>query len=83
MKKILTLLVMTMTLALSACHQDNDDYMTLASIRLDGGDTLTIERVQAMAHVTNLNTRHVVSSADFTGAELQIELLRGSYQVNV
>ena len=83
MKKILTLLVMTMTMALAACHQDNDDYMTLASIRLDGGDTLTIERVQAMAHVTNLNTRHVVSSADFTGAELQIELLRGAYQVNV
>ena len=83
MKKILTLLVMAMTLALSACHQDNDDYMTLATIQLDGGEGVTIERVQAMAHITNLNTKHVVSTADFTGAQVRIELLRGAYQVSI
>lgn len=83
MKKILTILVTSMTLALCACHQDNDDYMTMATLRLDGGDTLTIDRVQAMAHITNLNTRHVVSTADFIGPEVQIELLRGAYQVHV
>lgn len=83
MKKIIILFTLILTVSLSACHQDNDDYMTQASICLDGGDTLMIDRVQAMAHITNLNTRHVVSTADFNGPEVQIELLRGAYQINI
>lgn len=83
MKKLFTILMCCMTLALTACHQDNDDYMTLATIQLDGGEGVTIERVQAMAHITNLNTKHVVSTADFTGAQVQIELLRGAYQISI
>ena len=83
MKKLFTILICCMTLALTACHQDNDDYMTLATIQLDGGEGVTIERVQAMAHITNLNTKHVVSTADFIGAQVRIELLRGAYQVSI
>lgn len=83
MKKLLMILTCCMTLALTACHQDNDDYMTLATIQLDGGSDVTIERVQAMAHITNLNTKHVVSTAGFTGDQVQIELLRGAYQVSI
>ena len=83
MKKLFTILICCMTLALTACHQNNDDYMTLATIQLDGGEGVTIERVQAMAHITNLNTKHVVSTADFTGAQVRIELLRGAYQVSI
>ena len=83
MKKLFTILICCMTLALTACHQDNDDYMTLVTIQLDGGEGVTIERVQAMAHITNLNTKHVVSTADFTGAQVRIELLRGAYQVSI
>lgn len=83
MKKLFSILICCMTLALTACHQDNDDYMTLATIQLDGGEGVTIERVQAMAHITNLNTKHVVSTADFTGAQVRIELLRGAYQVSI
>ena len=83
MKKLLMILTCCMTLALTACHQDNDDYMTLATIQLDGGSDVTIERVQAMAHITNLNTKHVVSTADFSGDQVQIELLRGAYQVSI
>lgn len=83
MKKLLMILTCCMTLALTACHQDNDDYMTLATIQLEGGSDVTIERVQAMAHITNLNTKHVVSTADFTGDQVQIELLRGAYQVSI
>ena len=83
MKKLFTILICCMTLALTACHQDYDDYKTLATIQLDGGEGVTIERVQAMAHITNMNTKHVVSTADFTGAQVQIELLRGAYQVSI
>jgi hypothetical protein len=83
MKKILTIVMLLIAIALSACHQDNDDYMTQATISLDGGDTLKIEQVQAMAHLTNLNSRHVTSTADFVGSMVQIELLRGAYQAHV
>lgn len=83
MKNLFIILICCMTLALTACHQDNDDYMTLATIQLDGGEGVTIERVQAMAHIINLNTKHVVSTADFTGAQVRIELLRGAYQVSI
>ena len=70
-------------MALTACHQDNEDYYTLATIGLNTGDTLSVERVQAMAHITNLNSRHVVSTSDFIGSEVNIQLLRGAYQVNI
>jgi hypothetical protein len=84
MKKFATYLSpLLILLALCSCHQDNDDYMTMAVISLDSGDTLTIDRVQAMAHITNLNTRHVVSTAEFNGKEVRVELLRGAYQINV
>lgn len=70
-------------IVLSACHQDNTDYTTMATLTLDGGDTLTINQVQAMAHFTNINSRHVTSTADFLGPKVQIELLRGAYQVQI
>jgi hypothetical protein len=83
MKKILSIIIIGLTMALTACHQDNEDYYTLATIGLDTGDTLSVERVQAMAHITNLNSRHVVSTSDFIGSEVNIQLLRGAYQVNI
>ena len=44
-QKTIYFALFALTLLTAACHQDNDDYMTLATLRLDGGDTLTIERV--------------------------------------
>ena len=83
MKKTIFLCLMSAVLLLCACHQDNDDYMTIAKVRLDGGDSMTINRVQAMAHFTNLNIRHVTSTSNFAGPDVQVELLRGAYQVLV
>ena len=75
--------VSCMAVTVCGCHQDNDEYMTVATVRLDGGEGIRIERVQAMAHFTNLNSRHVTSAANFDGAEVQVVLLRGAYQVLV
>ncbi len=83
MKKILIILILGVIMVLSSCHPDNDDYMTQAFINLDTSDTLTIERVQAMAQITNLNTRHIVTTSDFTEGTVQIELLRGAYQISI
>ncbi|MBR1467362.1 MAG: hypothetical protein IJ606_01890 [Bacteroidaceae bacterium] len=83
MRWLLILLVSCMAVTVCGCHQDNDEYMTVATVRLDGGEGVRIERVQAMAHFTNLNSRHVTSTANFDGAEVQVVLLRGAYQVLV
>ena len=73
--------MLCLTAMLCGCHQDNDEYMTIAVIRLESNEIQSIERVQAMAHFTNLNTRHITSTSNFNGPEVQVELLRGAYQV--
>lgn len=73
--------MLCLTAMLCGCHQDNDEYMTIAVIRLESNEIQSIERVQAMAHFTNLNTRHITSTSNSNGPEVQVELLRGAYQV--
>ena len=68
---------------LTACHQDEDELFATAEITLSAGDTLTIERVQGTARLTNLNSKQTVSSSDFDGATLRMELLRSSYSADV
>ena len=41
-QKAIDFALFALTLLTAACHQDNDDYMTQATLRLDGGDTLTM-----------------------------------------
>lgn len=83
MKKILILTTLLATLALTACHQTEDDIFTTADITLSGGDTIQIERVQATARFTDLNAKRTTSSADFEDATLRVQLLRSSYSVTV
>ena len=68
---------------LAACHQDEDELFATAEIVLSAGDTLTIERVQGTARLTNLNSKQTTSSSDFDGATLRLELLRSSYSADV
>ena len=80
----LTLIALAMPFLLfSACHQDEDDLFATADITLTAGDTLTIERVQGTARITNLNTKQVVTSSDFVAATLSVELIRSSYSADV
>ncbi len=73
----------TLLLFLTACHQDEDDLFATATLTLTAGDTLTIERVQGTARVTNLNSKQIVTSSDFDGATLRLDLLRSSYSADV
>ena len=68
---------------LAACHQDEEELFATAEITLSAGDTLTIERVQGTARLTNLNSKQTTSSSDFDGATLRLELLRSSYSADV
>lgn len=65
------------------CHKDNDDYFTTTNIVVQGGDTISVERIQATATLTNINTGRAISSADFQGNALSIDLLRGAYKVSI
>ena len=42
-----------------------------------------MSRIQAIASIRNLNTKQVITSADFNGNTLKQQLLRGAYQVSV
>lgn len=71
------------SLSLAACHADEDEIFATADLILSAGDTLTIERVQGTARITNLNTKQVVTSSEFNVATLSLELLRSSYSADV
>lgn len=73
----------TFSLLLTACHQDEDELFATASITLSAGDTLSIERVQGTARLTNLNSKQVTTSSDFNAATLSLPLLRSSYSADV
>lgn len=83
MKTIPILILLLCGWLLGGCHKDNDDYFTTANIVVQGGDTISIERIQATATLTNINTGRATSSADFQGNVLTIGLLRGAYQVSI
>ena len=79
MKKLFYTICFAVVIAVTACHEDNEEYFAEADITVNAGDTLTVDRVQATAVLTNLNTRQVTTSADFNGQTLRISLLRGAY----
>lgn len=84
MKHLLpALLLLVITFVATACHRDEDDIMATAAITLSAGDTLTIERIQGTARLTNLNTRQVTTTSDFDGATLRLQLLRSSYSADM
>lgn len=68
---------------LAACHQDEEELFATAEITLSAGDTLSIERVQGTARLTNLNSKQVTTSSDFNAATLSLPLLRSSYSADV
>ena len=65
----------------SACHQEENTIFTTASITLVSNEVANIGRVQAQAQITNVNTRQATTTAAFNGATLQVELLRGAYEI--
>ena len=74
---------MMLALAITACAPVEDDIFTTAHISVAAGDGLIVNRVQAQVKLTNVNTRQVLSSANFEGDGVSVELLRGAYQIDI
>lgn len=72
-----------MSLCLASCHNDVENYMVETSITLNSADAIQIDRVQATATFTNLNTKQVISSTNFYGNKLTEKVLRGAYQISI
>ena len=72
-------------LCTASCHDDRDDYTTIASIDLILPDGGTIETMQYSLHMMNLNTRNTVTLAGSThaGSIVVGDLLRGAYSISV
>ena len=79
MRKILMICALVCGMFLVSCHQDEDNIFTTAAIELQTADNVTIERVQGTVTLTNLNTKQVVTSAEFNGNTATVQVLRGAY----
>lgn len=78
-----SIITILLAIAISACAPVEDDFFTTAQITVAAGDEVVITRVQAQVKLTNVNTRQVTTSADFDGASLTVEVLRGAYQIDI
>lgn len=67
----------------TACAPVEDDIFTTARITVIGEGDEPITSVQAQVKLTNVNTRQVITSADFEGTCATLELLRGAYQIDI
>lgn len=83
MRRFLYIIIGVTVTVLTACHQDEDDIFAQVAITLSAGDTVTIERIQGTARLTNLNTKQVTTTSDFDVATLHLTLLRSSYSADV
>ncbi len=70
-------------MALTTCAPIEDDIFTQARITVTAGDDQAVTRVQAQVKLTNVNTRQVTTVADFDGASVTVEVLRGAYQIDI
>lgn len=74
---------MALTLLFTACAPVEDDLFTTARITVSGGDEVAVTSVQAQVKLTNVNSRQIITAADFEGASVMVELLRGAYQIDI
>lgn len=70
-------------LSLASCHKEENDLFATGCIMLSTPDGMAIDMVQAQAILTNVNTRQVTTSSDFTGGSIKMELLRGAYKIGI
>lgn len=80
---IQTLLLIALTVLFTACAPVEDDIFTTARITVTGDGDVSITSVQAQVKLTNVNTRQVMTVAEFDGASMTVELLRGAYQIEI
>jgi hypothetical protein len=81
--KILYISIVIWALVMISCAPVEDDIFTTARITVTTGDDTAITRVQGQVRLTNVNTRQVVTSSDFEGSSVNLELLRGAYQIDI
>lgn len=80
---ILFSLLIALAMSFTACAPVEDDIFTTARITVSGEGDVPITSVQAQAKLTNVNTRQVITTADFDGTSATVELLRGAYQIDI
>ena len=79
---ILVVIIFILNIA-SACHDDNEDYTTSANITISVPDSINVEKMQGTVTVVNLNNKQSYSSSEFNGTSTLIDVMRGSYSINV
>ncbi len=75
--------LLLLTLMVSACHEEYDDYYTTATITLVPTDDSTVERIQGTVTVTNLSNGQSYSTSEFDNTSASLQVLRGPYSIAV
>jgi hypothetical protein len=84
MRQFIKLLLIIIILGCTiACHQEEDDLFTTATVAITTDAAETLERVQGQAVFTNINSRRETTSANFNGTTISVKLLRGPYLISI
>jgi len=86
MKRIIyalcTLVLMLLSLNLTACHKEEDALMTTLQLQVVGQDMI-VEQIIASADLSNLNTSEVTSISITSGDGITLSTLRGIYRITM
>ena len=86
MKRIIyalcTLVLMRLSLSLTACHKEEDALMTTLQLQVVGQDMI-VEQIIASADLSNLNTSEVTSISITSGDGTTLSTLRGIYRITM
>ena len=80
---ILIIALALMACTFSSCHNEVDEYMADVTIAISSEEATEIDRVQATATLTNLNTKQTITSTNFIGNRLTETVLRGAYKISI
>ena len=86
MKRIIytlcTLVLMLLSLSLTACNKEEDALMTTLQLQVVGQDMI-VEQIIASADLSNLNTSEVTSISITSGDGTTLSTLRGIYRITM
>jgi len=70
-------------LGLAACHNDDEEIFTSATIGLEAADSIIVQKIQGTVKAVNINTRQTTTNSQFDNLSSSMKLLRGAYQITI
>lgn len=83
MKQIYILITIFLIGAITlSCNSQDEALFSSVRISPMANDSISISKLQGVVRLVNINTKQEVISSDFNGTTLNLQLLKGAYQVH-